>query len=90
MNRVEVAKIPIKRVQPLEILAEFCYFYPQYTLAEARELPEVHVRTLLNKAQQIRAANYMTLTQIAAAPHSDKGKAVGKLISHFERIAKNG
>lgn len=90
--KIEVQKVPVQGAKrpSLDILSEFCYYYPQYKLHEARALPAIHVWRLLKTAQRLEAARYLTLTQIVAAPHSDKGKAVNKLIQHFERIAKNG
>lgn len=69
-----------------ELLATLCYYYPQYTYAQARKLPFHRVQHLVKVANKIEATKLYNLTQIAAAPHSDKGKAVKQLLKNFEEI----
>lgn len=83
MATVKVAALPKKKVEPLALLAELCYYYPQYTLAAARRLPAKHVMLLLKTARRLKAVDYFQLTQIAAAPHTKEGKGVKKLSSQY-------
>lgn len=69
-----------------ETLATLCFYYPQYTFAQARQLPYHRVQLLLKAAHKVEATRFYNLTQIAAAPHSEKGKAVKQLLKNFEDI----
>lgn len=88
-KRVAVKKVASKarKVNVAELLAQLCYYYPQYTLKEAQELPYIHVQLLLRVAKKQQAIQLYNLTQIAAAPHTKKGKGVERLSEHFKKIA---
>lgn len=83
MQKVEKAE---ERQDWRELLATLCFHYPQYTFAQARQLPYHRVQLLLKTANKVEATKFYNLTQIAAAPHSEKGKAVKQLLSNFEEI----
>jgi len=87
MARIEVAKVPAREISARSILAKLCYFYPQYTLAQAKRLPYKDVMLLIKTAQREKAAEYYNLTQIAAAPQTDKGKGIAKLSEQYKRLA---
>lgn len=84
--RMQKVETTVERKDWRELLATLCYYYPQYTFAQARQLPYIRVQQLLRTAHKIEATRFFNLTQIAAAPHSDKGKAVKQLIKNFEEI----
>jgi hypothetical protein len=91
MERIQVAKVsepekPQKPFDPLRYLAEFCRYYPRYSLAEARRLPYKHVRLMMGEARRAEARKLYYLTQIAAAPYSEKREEVTKLMEHFREI----
>ena len=69
-----------------ELYATVAFHYPQYTLNDVAELPYRDVKLLLKIAERINADKYLTLTQIAASPHTEKGKGVKNLIDHFKKI----
>lgn len=84
---IKVAKVPESDKSPSwqRTLATLCYFYPQYTFAQARKLPYRRVVLLINEARRQEAARYYNLTQIAAAPHmKNSGEAVKTLLNDFE------
>lgn len=64
--------------------ATVCYYYPQYTLEEARKLTIRDIRLLLGTAKRMEAQKMLMLTQIAAAPHTKNGKGVKQLTKHFQ------
>lgn len=80
---IQVATAPKQKQSPRKLYAQVCYFYPQYTLAQARKLPARDVALLLREAAHQEAARNYSLTQIVAAPHSEKGEAIGQLLDHF-------
>lgn len=89
MRKVVRAKPVPKRPRAnstLRLLARLCYHYPQYTLAQARRLPAIRVKLLLEVAEQIEAERMIQLVQIAAAPHSKNG--VKKLTSHYKGVLR--
>lgn len=93
-RRIQVAKLPSSTLGDSKIdddlIATLCYFYPQYTFAQAEKLSYQRISSLLKTARQQEGVRYKNLTQIAAAPHSKKGAGVKKLLSHYDKIIKNG
>jgi hypothetical protein len=71
-----------------DIWATVAYYYPQYTLKEARKLPARDIKLLIKIARKLEAEKMFNLTQIVAAPHTKKGEGVKKLSEHFKRLAK--
>lgn len=69
------------------IWARVCYYYPQYTLEQASKLSYRDIMLLLNTARRIEAERNLTLTQMLAAPHTEKGKGVKDLTKYFEQEA---
>lgn len=69
-----------------EIIPLVCYYYPQYTIREAEELPYFRVVQLLEVAQREKAREYAELVKIVAAPHTQKGRGVKKLLDSYQRI----
>lgn len=89
---IKVAKIPAKsagKQDPLTTCIDLCYYYPAYTLAEARRLPAPHVRRMLKRARQLEAQRYLELVQIASAPNTKDGQGVRELIRKYQEIASN-
>lgn len=78
---------PIRESKPSnrELWAMIAYYYPQYSLEEASNLPYRDIKLLLKTAQKIEAQKYFNLTQIAAAPYTKKGSGVKKLTEHFRK-----
>lgn len=68
-----------------EVYAELCYYYPQYTLKEAQELPARDVKLLLRVAQKQEAQRMFNLVQIVASPHTKGGKGVKKLSDFYKK-----
>lgn len=72
-------------VSKRELWATVCYYYPQYTLKEASQLPVRDIKLLLRIAEKLQARDKYELTQIVAAPHTKKGSGVKKLSEHFKK-----
>ncbi len=88
MAIIEVAQVPKKRVDHRALLAEICWYYPQYSLAVASKLPFRDVKLLLKTAHRKEAANYYHLTQIAAAPHTKQALGVKTLSTRYQKAMK--
>lgn len=69
-----------------DLLARFCYRFPQYKYHEAKKMPFVRVLQMLKVAEKERARDLHAQTIIAAAPHTPKMKAVKSLLSKYEEI----
>lgn len=89
--RIKVKKVrgSSARINVEELLAQVCFYYPQYTLETANKISYRRAKLLLRVAQKIEATRMYNLTQIAAAPHTKKGKGVEKLSEHFKKIANS-
>lgn len=90
-RRVRVQKAPVDtpKIDFDELCAQLCYYFPQYKFHEARNLSLRRVKLLLNVAKKQEAIHFYNLTQISAAPHTEKGKGVKTLSEHFKNIAKS-
>jgi hypothetical protein len=83
----QIPKTPQRKTTTDELLATLCYYYPQYTFAEARRLPYKRLLLLLRVARRIESIKMGNLVQIVAAPHFGKGKGVKELAKYFEKMA---
>lgn len=70
-----------------DLYATVCYYYPQYTLKQAALLKARDLNLLIRTARRLQAIQNLELTQIVAAPHTEKGKGVKKLIERYQREA---
>lgn len=86
---VRVQRVKRAKLNTDELIAQVCYYYPQYTFEEAERLSYRRISLLLKVAQKQRAVHYYNLVQIVAAPHTKKGKGVTKLSDHFKKIAED-
>lgn len=75
--------------EEVDLLTRVCYFYPQYTLEDAKQLASTQVEALLWQAEKQRATEMYHMTLIAAAPYSKKGKMVKELLKKYEEIIKS-
>lgn len=88
-KRVRVQQLPTQavKINKRETFALLCFYFPQYTLKEAAELPFRDVKLLISTAQKMEASRMYNLTQIAAAPHTKKMVNVKKLSDYFKKLA---
>ena len=89
MARIRVQKLPEKKLSARQLLAEFCYLYPQYSYEAARRMPAKDVMLLLKTARRKQSEKYFYYMQIAAAPHTKKGSGVKKLSEKFKQDIKD-
>ena len=75
----------VKKLSNRELWAKVCYYYPQYTLKEASRLPLRDIKLLLRVAEREKAQDKYDFTQIASAPHTEKGKGVKQLSDYFKQ-----
>lgn len=74
-----------QKISNRELWATVCYYYPQYTLREAKKLSARDIRLLLKIANQKEAEKMLQLTQIASAPHTKKGQGVKQLTEYYKK-----
>lgn len=82
---IKVQKIPRAKTPPEDLLATFCYYYQQYTFAQARKMPYKRVMHMLKVARKEQARKMINLLQIVSAPHGKKG-SVKSLFDKFNAI----
>lgn len=83
---IEAKQIPVKKISVNERLAEFCWYYPQYTLSVAKRMPAKDIILMLNIARKKEAEKYLNLVNIISAPHTKNGKGINKLIKVYREI----
>jgi ribosomal protein L35AE/L33A len=86
LAKIKAQKIPRKSVNVEDILALFCYKYPQYKYSEARNLPYRRLVKMLKIAQKEDAKFLYTLTRAIISPHTKGGSGARKLIKELEGI----
>lgn len=69
-----------------DLLATFCYYFPQYKYSEAKKMPFVRIRRMLKVANREQALFMAQLVSIAAAPHTPKGSGVKRLLDHYNKL----
>lgn len=69
------------------ILAELCFYYPQYTLNQAKKLPYKDVVLLLKTAHREKSKDYLMKLNIETAPHTKKGQGVKKLAGQLKEAS---
>ena len=85
-NVIRVAKIPEQKKSgssTMRLLATFCYYFPAYTLKEARKVPYKHIVLMLEQAKRLQSSDYYNLLQISVAPHTEKGSGIKTLNESF-------
>lgn len=86
MAIIHVQKIPKKSIHAEEIIARFCYYFPQYTFAQARFMPYKRIKQMLDVVRKEQAQQYAVLTNIIASPHTKRGEGIKKMIKYFNDI----
>lgn len=88
MNVIKVQSVPKKenKTTSEDVLARFCYYFPQYTYFEARKLPVIRIRKMLAVVDIEKNKFYHEMVQVVSAPHTSKGSGVGKLLSKYEKL----
>jgi len=89
MPIIKAKKVPSKTESVEDILALFCYHFPQYTFQAARRIPNKRIRQMLRVAKREQAVFLHHLTGIASAPHTKKGSGVKKMLKYFRDIIEN-
>ena len=85
MAVIQVAKADVPKIKKRELYATICYHYG-YTLSYVQDMPARDLYLLYKVANKIEAARMYSLTNIAAAPHSAKGRGVQKLLQYYKGI----
>lgn len=92
MPTVKAQKVPKKsyKVSPEDIVARFCYHYPQYTFSEAKKIPYVRIAQMMRIADTEHARRMIDLVHVVSSPHTKNGKGVGEVIKYFQDIIDQG
>lgn len=92
MKAIKAQKVPKSEISVNDLLARFCYSFPQYTFAQAQRLPYRRVVQMLKVARKEEARKMYELMQVVAAPHSRKGSGIKKVLEYYKGImeGKNG
>lgn len=89
MSEISVQKIPKRELSKADyedLLARFCFKFPQYTYSQAKNLPYVRVVKMLKSAERVRAKEMIELANIIAGPHTKHGEGTKKMIEYYQGI----
>lgn len=87
MAVIKVKKIPKESGEAEsadDIIARFCFLFPQYTFKQASDLPYKRVRQMLRAAKREQLKERIDLAMIIAAPHAKGGKGVKNVINSLK------
>lgn len=87
MKVIKTQSVPrnSSKISVEDVLAEFCFYFPQYKFSEARLMPIKRIRQMLKIARRERSKFYYEFTQIVAAPHTKKGMGYKKILEKYAR-----
>jgi hypothetical protein len=84
---LKAKKIPKKPLSSVDILARFCYYFPQYSYAQARQLPYKRIVQLLKVVDHEYARKMIDLLSIISSPHTKNPKeTINNLRGIFEEV----
>ena len=85
MATIKAQRIPKPKGSPDDLLALFIFYFPQYTLKQAKKMPNVRLRKMLKVVKKEEARKNITLLEIITAPHAKKA-TVKSLFEKFNAI----
>lgn len=80
----KASKIPKKAISSAELLTIFCYYFPQYTLAQAKEMPYVRIVRMLKVVRKERAKHMLDFARVIFASGNKSG--MKDVLSYFKQI----
>lgn len=84
MAVIKAQKIPSPKAEnPLDIIARLCYYYPQYTFKEAKELPFPVVKRLIRVANNEQCLKMIYLSRVMNPAYQNKN-AGKKVVEYFQ------
>lgn len=89
MNEISVQKIPKRELSSADyedLLARFCFKFPQYTYKQAKDMPYIRIVKMLKAAERVRAKEMIELANIIAGPHTKNGEGTKKMIEYYQSI----
>lgn len=91
MAVIKVQKVTssIKEPSVEDVLARFCYHYPQYTLRQAKDLPLKRIIQMLKVVRQEQAKEWYNLARAIGAPHAKDKGTLNKLLNEFKEIIQS-
>jgi hypothetical protein len=84
-NVVKVQRIPKKEVNTDDLLASFCYHFPQYKFNEARKLPYKRVIQMLKIAEKEQAKTLFVLCKGMALTNA-KPKTMTSFLNDLRKV----
>ncbi len=88
IKAIRAQKIPPRKISVEDVLATFCYKYPQYTFAQAEKLPYKRIVQMLKISRRLDAEKMLELINIVVAPHTKKGQGVKNIVEYYKGIIK--
>lgn len=85
-NIIKAQKVPKKIESAEDIIARFCCYFPQYKFHEARKLPFIRIKKMINIWEKEYARRMIDLVNIISAPHTKNGSGVRKVIDRYKSI----
>jgi hypothetical protein len=82
---IKVQKIPRKEANIDDLLASFCYHYPQYKFNEARQLPYKRLIQMLKIAEKEKARTLFVLCKGMALTNA-KPKAMKDFLDDLRKV----
>lgn len=90
MAIIKVKKVPKteRKIDIDDILARFCYYFPQYTFKQAQKMPAMRIRKMLKSARAEHRANmYEFLFELVQTiPVMNSQEHYNKMLNKYEDL----
>jgi len=84
MTVLKAKKVPKKEFKADDLLLRFCYYYPQYSLYQARKMPYKRIVQFLRVVEHEHAKRMIDFTRAVASPQSSNKNAINELLQEFK------
>lgn len=86
MAVIQVSKIPQKEIKAEDLIASFCYHFPQYTFKQAQQMSFRRIKQMLRVARKERAIVTLDMLRVVVAPHTKNASGVSSLLKELRDI----
>lgn len=86
MAVIRAQQIPKKQTSADDIVARFCYLFPQYTFQQAKRLPAKRITQMLAEVERYEAQRFLVLLRIVGSPHTKDASGYKKIEKDLQNI----
>lgn len=77
----------VKEVSADDLLATFCYYFPQYTFAQARKMPYIRIKQMLLVVRREQAKTMYDMVNVVRSANATK-KGYEQMLQYFKNLSE--